>query len=417
MTLEKQLDGVFTFQGFAEHFPDGDDSDKPEFVSQNSIDCGSSKVQFLFTRKKGKLGGRLQRCDKGVLPAKVKCMLQVQGSSQKNALECTFVAQWCKSAWAGVDMKIMDADRITAGNWGWADFPIAMSALREAVDLNGALIMQATMTIFCTSSLTLSGHESCLRDNLEDLAADLIGSPVVGLEGPDGMRLELPKAVLSAHSAVLRAALDSDMQEGQSQTIQVVDVQKQALHDFAVCLCSGGLPSVVVTSWERLVDLFVVADKYDVRALVDACISLLATAICEGTVAPLMKIADAGGFTELLRCLLYYCLASSKRMNIIIDSDEYTHFSAGLLRNIAAHQELMESDRFLKYPESFQYLQVEKEINDEIDFSTLSTSKLRRACFERDLSASGTPAEIVARLSKSKDPLLGEPAHKRQRCE
>merc|ERR1712085_245249 len=104
-----------------------------------------------------------------------------------------------------------------------------------------------------------------------------------------------------------------------------------------------------------------------------------------------MKVADEAGCLKLFRCLLYYCLASSARMNAVIDSDEYTHFSADLLRNIAAHQEVMQSAKFPEYPISLQYGEVDQEFDETTDWSTLSTTKLRRACFERDLSASGTP--------------------------
>jgi hypothetical protein len=262
----------------------------------------------------------------------------------------------------------------------------------------------------------MAGHESCLRGNVPELLAGLVGSPSVRLLGPDEQCIELPRALLFAHSSVLRAALESPMEEGQSRSIKFADLKWQALQDFSICLCSGGLPSAIVTGWERLLDLLIVADRYCVRALVDACIALLSMAISVKTVAPLMKAAEVAGCPKLLRCILYFCLASSDRMNVVIDSDEYAHFSSDLLRSITAHQEVVQSARFPEYPDSFQYAELDKEFNETTDWSTLSSSKLRRACFERDMAASGTSAEIVTRLSAYSLDAKSERESKRQRC-
>lgn len=394
MVLQEIVSGTFKFQAFEDNFPDGDDSDKHELFADNTIDCLGGKFGFKFARKNGKLAAHFLRRDTGVFPLKIKCVLSVPGS-REHTFEVTFLPEWCKSAWR-VDPKSL----VSKGVFGWPDYPVPAATLRQAAAGDGGVLhLQAEITGSRSSSAMLASHESCLRDNLQELVAAIIGSPTIRLLGPDGAQLELPKALLCAHSPVMRAALEGQMEEGQLQMINVDDMKLQALQDFAVCLCSGGLPAVMVTDWERLLDLLVIADKYGVHALVKACISLLSVSVSEKTAAPLLKIADQAGFTQLLRCAMYYCLACRTRMLAVIDSDEYTHFSADLLRNIVAHQDLVETGRIPKYPLCFQYLEVEREFDDNTDWSTLSTTKLRRACFERDLSASGAPAELVSRLS------------------
>lgn len=394
------MSGIFRFRGFAEHFPEGDDSDTPELYSENVIECAGGKLRFELARSSGKIEGYMSRCDGGVMPLQITWKIWLQ-SGPGYLLDTTFLPDWCKDSWTAEAQESNDAhNAITDGAHGWPEFPIPLVALRQAAaQANGVLNMPVEITATRSASSTLAGHESCLRDNVPNLLAGLVGSPGVQLVGPDGMRVELPQALLCAHSTVLRAALEGPMEEGQTRSIRVGDLKRQALLDFSVCLCSGGLPAALVTDWQRLLDLLVVADKYCVHALVDACISLLSVAISTKTVAPLMKAADEAGFTKLMRCLLYYCLGCTDRMRFVIDSDEFSHFSADLLRNIFAHQECLELGRFLKYPTSLQYLEVGQEFHDATDWSTLSTSELRRACFERDLSSSGTSAEIVTRLS------------------
>eukprot|EP00931_Biecheleriopsis_adriatica_P086680 TRINITY_DN61293_c0_g1_i1.p1 TRINITY_DN61293_c0_g1~~TRINITY_DN61293_c0_g1_i1.p1 ORF type:complete len:413 (-),score=42.50 TRINITY_DN61293_c0_g1_i1:8-1246(-) len=412
MVLEEKITREFTFKDFAEHFPDGAEEDAPLLQSED-VECACGKLRLHMCRESGKFAMRLYRSDSGVLPMRINCKLSVTGSAEYE-LKVTFLPKWCSKPW-DIDTKLLNGALLTFTWWGWPDSPLALSVLKQAAAADGVLKVQAKIVAYCPSSV-LAGHESCLRGNMPGLIAGMAGSTSVKFQGPNGLCVELPKALLCAHSSVLQAALTSTMVEGQSQIIKVDDLQDQALKD-AVCLCSGGLPSAVVTTWQGLFDLLVVADKYAVQSLADACISLLSTAVSEKTVAPLIKSADEAGLTKLVRCLLYSCLSSPSRMNAVIDSDEYTIMSADLLRCFAAHQEVVGSDRFLEYPESLQHLDVQYEFDDTTDWSNLSSFKLRRACFERDLATSGTPKDLRKRLSTPRSSVHGEPETKRQRRE
>eukprot|EP00931_Biecheleriopsis_adriatica_P105429 TRINITY_DN79998_c0_g1_i1.p1 TRINITY_DN79998_c0_g1~~TRINITY_DN79998_c0_g1_i1.p1 ORF type:complete len:430 (+),score=60.04 TRINITY_DN79998_c0_g1_i1:33-1292(+) len=417
MVLQEKKRDTFGFPDFADHFKDGDESDTPNLKS-NAIEILGHRLRFMLKRKNKQICGALiSETEKGVIPLKVRVKFALR--DQADELNVTFIPRWCRSLWKENKEYMTGAIPAKISTWGWActDFLPESQLRTAAAEADGMVRLEASITASQSSLVTLAGHESCLRGSIPALFASLSGSPTVQLEGREELHLHLPKALLCAHSPVLRAALESPMEEGKSQAITVVDVKPGALKDFSVCLLSGGLPSSIVTDWERLVDLLFVADKYDVQALVDSCISLLSVAITSKTVAPLMKIADGAGFAKLLRCLLYYCLACPARMASVIDSDEYSQFSADLLRNIVAHREVMEQGRFLMYPDSFQYLDVKQEFDNATDWSKLSSSQLRRACFERDLSASGTPAEMIDRLATPSQQLDGEPEAKRQKMQ
>merc|ERR1740129_2577919 len=131
MGREEKVKGVFTFHSFVDHFPDGDDSDKTVLVSDNFIKCHGGQLQLKLSRKSGKIGMRIWRCDAGVPPLKISCKLGVNGSKEY-VIEATFLPNWCKKAW-GMDSTVAKKkDRIGFGGWGWSEGPITMAMLKGA---------------------------------------------------------------------------------------------------------------------------------------------------------------------------------------------------------------------------------------------------------------------------------------------
>eukprot|EP00746_Dinoflagellata_sp_MGD_P122941 gnl/MRDRNA2_/MRDRNA2_57693_c0_seq4.p1 gnl/MRDRNA2_/MRDRNA2_57693_c0~~gnl/MRDRNA2_/MRDRNA2_57693_c0_seq4.p1 ORF type:complete len:245 (+),score=48.72 gnl/MRDRNA2_/MRDRNA2_57693_c0_seq4:46-780(+) len=224
------------------------------------------------------------------------------------------------------------------------------------------------------------------------MASTLADSTLVTINASNGYELKMFKGMLCAHSSVLRAALESTMIEGSSSCVQMPDVHQQILEDFALCLCSGGLPCDLITGWERVADLLLIADKY------------LSVAISVANVARLFKLSDQYGLLNLRRALMYFVMSDDKRFQAVRNSDEYSQFSADLLRDIVAHHAVHDKSRWKRDPPLLQWKDATMEFESDTDWQRLTSDDLRRACFERTLATTGTAAELVSRLQNANEP-------------
>lgn len=242
---------------------------------------------------------------------------------------------------------------------------------------------------------------TCLQSSIFGTALVDEGSALVTLKTADGFKLQLTKSVLYAHSPVLKAALESAMLEGTSGEVLMADVSKDVLSDFALCLCSLGLPDRIVTGWKRLLDLLVVANKYGVRALCDAITKVLFVSVTKSTIGDLLVYADIMGLLPFRRGLIRYIAFKQGYWDSLRDTDPYCKFTADLFRDILAHWSIKPSwnEKYGSEPLFMQWADDDHEFEENTCWEELPGDALRRACCERHLATSGTSAELAARLA------------------
>eukprot|EP00929_Paragymnodinium_shiwhaense_P080206 TRINITY_DN41818_c0_g1_i1.p1 TRINITY_DN41818_c0_g1~~TRINITY_DN41818_c0_g1_i1.p1 ORF type:complete len:443 (-),score=69.79 TRINITY_DN41818_c0_g1_i1:230-1498(-) len=309
---------------------------------------------------------------------------------------------------------------LSSNHWGWPTWQKTDKLLEQLAQDDGAVSLQVSIKARVAHSCP--HFQTCLQVPHDVLGDVLSGPSLVTLKGEDDYEVLLPSGLVSHHSAVLAAALGSDMLEGQRKAVQMPDVSQQALKDLRDCFLTSGLPSHILTGWERLLDVLVVAKKYEIVPLVNALTFLLSSGMAPTNVAVMLLKADKYGLAGLLRAALHFAVGSDAGHKATVEADEYDVFSAELLRLFAAYEKVRKTgDGVLQTPPPhLQWGEVPHEFNVDTDWTTLDKYSLRRACFERGLGTAGTAAEMVARLPApgpaQKDD-AAEPSGKRQRVE
>lgn len=394
--------------------------------SQNSIltsellEVGGGSFSIGIRKTDGVVTLFMQRNDANLMPVHASFGISFDGRDSQIKGDIIYLPKW-------VGGVVRDEEKnSTVGAWGWSDWMTSDELLRKAQAKADCVEMKVTIKAVCPASFSQLTARCCLQEGNPAELFEQFGHAAVTIGGSNGSSIQIPKALLCAHSSVLKAALDSTMLEGTTQDVSMPDVDFGTLKDFATCLYSGGLPPSIVTGWERLVNLLVLADKYQVTPLAEACTTYLSVCVCGQNVGKLLKVADQHGLVNLKLVLVYYATSTSKRLDALTDSDEYASFSAQLMREIMCHRLKRpipsESEQRGDFPLLLQWGNVQREIPDDTKFESLSADTLRRACFERRLSCSGTSAELIARLTCTRDvrdcsesEASGESGAKRQR--
>jgi len=131
--------------------------------------------------------------------------------------------------------------------------------------------------------------------------------------------------------------LTAGFQEGEELIIRIADVSQQTLVDLRTCLFAGGLPAGVVTSCERLLDLAIVAQKYEILYLLDACTVYLSVAMSRKNVCKLMIAAEKYRLSKLLKAAVYFAVANDANVEAVKNSDDMNEFSSELLRVLLSY--------------------------------------------------------------------------------
>lgn len=390
--VKEELKACIKLQGFRE-----------AWKSQGSVGVQSERLpvggaEFVVALSKKTIVSEsfarldLRRVDKNVMP--VHGSLRVCFNlSVKETPSITFAPTW-------VDLE--DRPRTTTYSWAWPKFTKPEDLLSFAESNDNCITMDMALVVERPCAFSLE-HASCLKVD-PAVWISIPASPMVTLVASDGFELQMPKALLCTHSSVLRAALESTMVESSSGSVRMPDVSKDVLHDFAACLYSGGIPDTTVTGWERLADLLVIADKYAVAPLAEACTMLLSVGISLKNSASLLKLSDRFGLLHLRRAVIHFAVSNASRFETICNSDEYSSLSADILRDLFAHKTAYSRLFSLReYPLMLQWCPSTLEFSDDTNWSLLHADALRRACLERKLATAGTSAELVARLSATRE--------------
>eukprot|EP00929_Paragymnodinium_shiwhaense_P036696 TRINITY_DN19630_c0_g1_i2.p1 TRINITY_DN19630_c0_g1~~TRINITY_DN19630_c0_g1_i2.p1 ORF type:complete len:331 (+),score=58.16 TRINITY_DN19630_c0_g1_i2:225-1217(+) len=302
---------------------------------------------------------------------------------------------------------------------GWNEWKKVEDLLAHAEQNGDAVTLD--VCVAATVSQPCPDFSQCLNVPIDVSHALWHRPDLVTLQGEDGYRVQIPWRVLKHHSAVLAAALQSRMIEGSSNVVKMPDVSEKVLDSLEDCLHECGLPQHLAEDWHGLLDLLVVAKKYEIQNLVDACTFFLSCALTGENVSELLLKADKYRLTKLLRAAMYFAVGSDMAHSAVLASDEFEAFPSELLRLFVAYQKVRKTgDGNLSAPPPFfQWGNVPEEFGAGTDWKSLDKCSLRRACFERGLGTEGSVGDLVDRLTSPTPAAQGDdaakPAAKRHR--
>eukprot|EP00929_Paragymnodinium_shiwhaense_P036697 TRINITY_DN19630_c0_g1_i3.p1 TRINITY_DN19630_c0_g1~~TRINITY_DN19630_c0_g1_i3.p1 ORF type:complete len:320 (+),score=47.28 TRINITY_DN19630_c0_g1_i3:89-1048(+) len=158
-----------------------------------------------------------------------------------------------------------------------------------------------------------------------------------------------------------------------SNVVKMPDVSEKVLDSLEDCLHECGLPQHLAEDWHGLLDLLVVAKKYEIQNLVDACTFFLSCALTGENVSELLLKADKYRLTKLLRAAMYFAVGSDMAHSAVLASDEFEAFPSELLRLFVAYQKVRKTgDGNLSAPPPFfQWGNVPEEFGAGTDWKSL----------------------------------------------
>ncbi|XP_065209108.1 speckle-type POZ protein-like [Planococcus citri] len=144
-----------------------------------------------------------------------------------------------------------------------------------------------------TTSHDNSAFESSLSRDLERIRIDEDFSDVT--ISVDGKNYPAHKLILAARSSVFKAMFKNDMRESQKNHITITDMEKETFEEMLHYIYSGKVRNLEKSAFE----LLLVADKYDLEELKNACERLLITKISAENVGKILVLADMHNAEEL----------------------------------------------------------------------------------------------------------------------
>jgi len=391
--ITETCEAAIAFAGFQEAWKAG----KETYLQ--SIPLGIGGASFIVELSESEGGAAefsIGRTDTNVLPVhatySITCMRMLLSVDKP---VCFF------PQWARLESR---SGCCRHGRFRYLDTLLAPAQLLQHAALSGDVVrLTVRITTMRPCSYAAHDFESCLKVSGAAFRSICAAPDLTTLAASNGHRIEVPKQLLCARSPVLRAALESNMVECTSGILSMPDVSQEALQDLSECLYTGGLPPSIVTDWERLAKLLVVADKYAIAPLAHACTFYLSIATSNDNAAKLLSYVERYGLTGLRKVLMNFARSDPARFEAIRQSEEYAALSADVLRELMAMHfqgELAWPNLANGVPYLLQWGDAPLEFGNTSDWEALPADALRRACLERELATTGTKAELVARLSK-----------------
>lgn len=155
------------------------------------------------------------------------------------------------------------------------------------------LISDDTLTIFCEIS-AMPGNEDVTPPipplfELDDfqLALQNNGSSDVTIV-VDGKEFPTHKNILAAHSIVFEAMFQCNMRESQTNRVEIDDIDGNIMEEFINYIYTGKINNL----YEIVINLLVVADKYDMNDLRNTCEKTLSESFTFNNVLEIFDISD-----------------------------------------------------------------------------------------------------------------------------
>ncbi|XP_071033411.1 TD and POZ domain-containing protein 4-like [Parasteatoda tepidariorum] len=140
------------------------------------------------------------------------------------------------------------------------------------------------------------------------------------------------KCLLSARSPVFSVMFDQDMLETQTGIVDISDVESETLQSFLEFLYTD---SITNTAFKNILELMLMAEKYQVSILKDRCSELLMSKLSLESVCDVISVADMVNEFNLKQSALYFIKANKKR---ILLSSEWSEWS---LENMKLANEIL----------------------------------------------------------------------------
>jgi len=132
---------------------------------------------------------------------------------------------------------------------------------------------------------------------------------------------KVPKNLLMASSEVFERMLTADTQEQQSNIFKIEDIRSEIVGKFIKYLYIRSFSA----DMENVVEeLFILADRYAVKLLLDDCVSTLSTAFTKDNIVHNLELAFTHSNEELKKRTLFY---AKDFANHIMHSDQWKQLS------------------------------------------------------------------------------------------
>ncbi|XP_021002394.2 BTB/POZ domain-containing protein 8 [Parasteatoda tepidariorum] len=116
--------------------------------------------------------------------------------------------------------------------------------------------------------------------------------------------LHAHKAVLTAHSAVLEKMVSANFIESMTNIAVIADCSYETFDSFLRYLYSG---EIITPSWQNLLELYMLADKYDVSILKEDCADHLTESMTVDRISQTLNVAYSCRDSRLLRATKKFC--------------------------------------------------------------------------------------------------------------
>ncbi|XP_054719908.1 speckle-type POZ protein-like [Uloborus diversus] len=129
------------------------------------------------------------------------------------------------------------------------------------------------------------------------------------------------KVILANRSKVFEAMFNSDMKENQENIVELVEMNLSTAQDMLKYIYTG---SVQVVDMDRAINLYTVADRYDLQELKEWCKAFMLEHITSDYVCDVALIADLHNEEDLAKvakCVL------KKNVKSILNSEKWKSFA------------------------------------------------------------------------------------------
>ncbi|KAJ8674972.1 hypothetical protein QAD02_010758 [Eretmocerus hayati] len=181
--------------------------------------------------------------------------------------------------------------------------------------------------IFCTLEIQSVQHKCNIKHHEEGTTAleSLLDDPEFGditLE-TSSRSFKVNKKVLSVQSPVFRAMFEHDMKEKIENTIMIPDVDAEVMQELLLFIYCGK-----VKCFDRAMELFRAADKYQVDALKLRCLEKLCDRITVKDAVEIYSLANACSDEKLIACATGFIVENIKKIIAEANFDSLQDISA-----------------------------------------------------------------------------------------
>ncbi|XP_035232025.1 speckle-type POZ protein B-like [Stegodyphus dumicola] len=223
-------------------------------------------------------------------------------------------------------------------NWKCAEFSRNISSdpddillLRCEFKLSNDSISSQIVESSCLFPTSIG--ECNLNRNLRNLYENGTLSDVTVVA--ESRRFSVHKFILCSQSSVFCRMFKTEMTESRNSQVEIPDVDPDIMHQMLLFLYTGNVEKL---SEETVIQLYGVADKYDVSALKNVCLSFFKSSITVANVCKILQLADMHRVDDLYQSALEFF---SDHLQEIYSTDEWkersnNNFCVKLLQDVIA---------------------------------------------------------------------------------